>query len=247
LANTGDISEARPVRELARWRFDEGAGGTAADSSGNGHTLTAVSGVTWTTGPSGGAVALDGKTQWLETSGPVVQADQSFSVAAWVRLDGDTFGREVRMAPDVYALTAVSQSGPTHSPFYLGVRLIEEKDVRWCFTLSPEDGVSIEWQHAASAKTVPGSLVDEWVLIVGVSDVSARTTHLYVPTTGDGGVVHMPDAWAHYWSSDGGLQVGQGLFSATPADQWPGSIGEVRVFAGALSSDDVAALASAEA
>lgn len=34
---------------MAYWKFDEGNGTTAADSSGNGNTGTLVNGVTWTT------------------------------------------------------------------------------------------------------------------------------------------------------------------------------------------------------
>ena len=234
------------VREVGRWRFDEGAGDTAADSSGNGNTLTAETDFTWATGaPSGGAVTLDGAKQWLSTEGPVVRTDESFSVSAWVRLDGSYTGPEVGLPTDVFALTAVSQSGPTHASFYLGARMILETDVHWCFTLSPEDGVSIEWQHAYAPPAVAPELLDTWVFIVGVSDVDARQTHVYVPTTGDHGVVDLPDAW-EFWHADRGLQVGQGLFKSLAADQWPGSIGEVRVFSGVLTEQDAAALAAGE-
>ncbi len=228
----------RTLRELGRWRFDEGVGDRAADSSGNGHILTGVGDFGWTSGPFGGAVVLDGATQWLSTAGPVLRTDQSFSVAAWVRLESSTMGQQVRLAPGVHALTAVSQSGPTHSPFYLGVRLIRETHVRWCFTVSPEDGVSVEWQHAASSTPIDESMFDRWTLIVGVLDVSSRTTHLYVRDNGDDATVHLPDVWTP-WQADDGLQVGQGRFSAVPADMWPGSIGQMRVFSGALTAEDV--------
>lgn len=225
----------RPVSVAAHWEFGEGTGLAAADSSSHGHTLTGVTDFVWTNGPAaGGAVAFDGVTQWLASTEPVLRTDQSFSVAAWVRLDRDRLGNQVRFPPDVYAVTAVSQSGPTHSSFYLGARLIEERDIHWCFTLSPEDGVSIEWQHAASSAPVDDTALNTWVMLIGVSDVDSRTTHMYVPSIGDDATVHLPDAWS-YWHADGALQVGQGLFQSKPADLWPGAIGAVWAFSGALT------------
>lgn len=234
------------VDEVARWTFDEGAGATASDSTGNGHTLTAVGDVGWTSGGrAGGAVALDGATQWLATETPVLRTDESFSVAAWVCLDRDALGPEIKFPPDVYAYTAVSQSGPGHSPFYLGVRLVDEK-VRWCFTVSPEDGLSVEWQHAASTAPVDRSMLDTWVLLVAAFDVEAGTTHLYVPGSREHATVPLPDGWPH-WHGYDGLQVGQGRFESKPADMWPGAIGRVQLFSGVLTAEDVDSLYSDDA
>ena len=79
-----------PVLE-AHWKFDEGTGSTVADASGNGHTLTLFNNG-WTSGESGTAL-LDGSNPFalsLDGSygtddGTIDLANQSFTVAMWVR------------------------------------------------------------------------------------------------------------------------------------------------------------------
>jgi hypothetical protein len=45
---------------VGHWKFDEGSGITAGDSSGNNNTGTLTNGPTWTTGKLGGALSFDG-------------------------------------------------------------------------------------------------------------------------------------------------------------------------------------------
>ncbi|MGD0792507.1 MAG: hypothetical protein ABR920_12125, partial [Terriglobales bacterium] len=47
------------------WRFDDGTGTTAADSSGNGYNATLVNGVSWVTGKIGDAVSANGVNQYV--------------------------------------------------------------------------------------------------------------------------------------------------------------------------------------
>src|SRR5262249_10532634 len=73
---------------VAHWTFDEGAGTTATDTTGNGHTATLGTSAAWTAGNVGtGALNLNGTAPSLATAtGPVVDTSGSFTVSAWVDL-----------------------------------------------------------------------------------------------------------------------------------------------------------------
>jgi len=51
-------ASAQSAGPVAHWKFDEGSGTTAADSSGNGNTGTLLNSPTWTTGRVGGLYPL---------------------------------------------------------------------------------------------------------------------------------------------------------------------------------------------
>jgi len=61
------------------YAFDEGAGSTATDSSGNGRNGT-INGATWTTGKFGGALNFNGTSNYVST--PSLNYDE-ISVSAW--------------------------------------------------------------------------------------------------------------------------------------------------------------------
>jgi Concanavalin A-like lectin/glucanases superfamily len=239
------------VELVGWWRFDEASGTRADDRSGHGHKLTATGDPAWTAGGRfGGGVAVDGDGQWLSADGPVVKSDEGFSIAAWVRLDSAVMGSEVALKPDWYAVTAVSQDGPSHSSFYLGARLIEQKHqdapstyiLRWNFTASPENPAgTFDWQHAHARRPIEAAELDQWVLLVGVYDPATGTARVYVPGNDDSGEKTLPDGWPK-WNAPGGFQVGRGKFREEPVDQWPGSIGQVRAYRGLLTAADAASL-----
>ncbi|MFI2710816.1 LamG-like jellyroll fold domain-containing protein [Micromonospora sp. NPDC018662] len=247
-----ESSPTTPVRLLAWWRFDDPARAEVDDASGNGHTMVPHGGPTWTAGGKfGGGYALDGATQWFSTTDPVVRSDRSLSVAAWVRLDSARTGPTPALPDDWYAVTAVSQNGPSHTPFYLGVRLIDDPvhsktnySIRWNFTAAPVDGSEtgpVEWCHAFSRQVIQPSELDRWVLLVGVYDLDAGFVRLYVPGNDDAGETRLPDGWPS-WRAEGGVQLGQARFRDDVSDQWPGSIGAVRIYSGVLTAADAASL-----
>lgn len=69
------------------YAFSEGAGATAADSSGNGKNLALI-GATWTTGHTGGGIVT--ATAPGGTVTPFDAAPTSFTLAAWVKVTGPT-------------------------------------------------------------------------------------------------------------------------------------------------------------
>ena len=73
---------------VAYWPFDEGAGPTAADGSGGGHTATIVNGVTWATGKTGGALSFNGTNGYLSTAYRGISGTSARTFVAWVKTTG---------------------------------------------------------------------------------------------------------------------------------------------------------------
>lgn len=249
--NTNHLKKnaSQPLTLMGWWNFNERADNIVPDLSGKGHNMKPNGSATWLSGAKlEGAIALDGATQWLGTDKPVLCTDTSFSVVAWVRLDSIAMNGKLALKKGEHALTAVSQDSPTHSPFYLGVRQIDKTlpdgttsvALKWNFTVAPMDGSEtgpFVWEHAYSTNPLDDSMLNKWVMLIGVCDVEKRITHLFVPSINETGTASVPDAWT-FWKANGGLQVGRGRWLGQNVDPWPGHIGSVRVFSGILTADD---------
>ena len=76
------------------WKFDEGSGTVANDSSGNGNTGTIQgTGATWVTGFTGDALQFTGASNWVSFgTGPSVSGQNSFTVAAWIKTTSSAAG-----------------------------------------------------------------------------------------------------------------------------------------------------------
>ncbi|MGW3166877.1 glycosyltransferase [Streptomyces sp. NPDC001142] len=230
------------AKPLARLRCDSLADDNGLRPSGSVEPVT-VDGFS--------ALAFDGRSGRLATD-TKLEADRSFTVAAWVRLNGERMDGGHRLRSGQYAATAVSQSDPDHSPFYLGVRvfaafqydLSTKAFLRWTFTAAPTDGShfgAIDWQHASSALAIQPRDIGEWTFIAGVLNVPERTAEVHIPTRDDRGTAHLPSFWP-YWRAEGEIQVGHAFYLGEPSDFWPGEVAEVQVFQEALSAADIADL-----
>ena len=71
------------------WRFDDGTGTTAADSSGNGNDGTLMGSLTWTTdGKMGGALQFPASGYVDCGSGSSLAIGDAVSMAAWIKVGG---------------------------------------------------------------------------------------------------------------------------------------------------------------
>ena len=109
-AATGTITNDDGASGLvAAFSFDEGAGTTALDASGNALN-GAISGATWSTGRNGGALAFDGVDDWVTVDDNPLLDVTRLTVSAWIRPTVRTPWMTVLMkeAPDTlaYALYA---------------------------------------------------------------------------------------------------------------------------------------------
>ncbi|MGC2999573.1 LamG-like jellyroll fold domain-containing protein [Streptomyces sp. G35A] len=195
------------------WALDEGSGTTAKDGGPNGRPLKLTDGTAWTTGVSGSALRFDGRGQYAETDGPVLDTTGSYSVSAWVTLDA---------LPGNYA-TAVSQDGRRQaSPFYLQYG-------QGAFAFSTPGG------QRARLETRPET--GRWYHLVGVRDGASGQIKLYV----DGELAATATAGPHYVGT-GPLAVGRAQWNGENTDFWNGAVDQVHAYDKALTAEEVSAL-----
>jgi alpha-L-arabinofuranosidase len=207
---------------VAHWAFDDGSGTTAVDSSGNSHTGTLGSGVSWVTGNVGAsAVSLNGTSSAVVTAnGPVVNTAGSFTVSAWVDL-ASLSGYQ----------TIVSIAGNNVAGFYLQLR---GDTGTFAFSRLSSDADGTPTYVDSPTNPVIGT----WYQLVGVDDAAAGTMTLYVDGQSMG-----TTAFTSGWAATGNTLIGQGFYSGAATDFTDGSIDDVQLFSSALSAAQVVALA----
>ena len=96
LAQVASTLEGPGAGLVGWWKFDEGSGTTATDSSGNGNNGTLVNGAAWTTDSKvgGGAMSFDGVDDKINTGSDFISTSP-LTVSAWiyVRSVGKISGR----------------------------------------------------------------------------------------------------------------------------------------------------------
>jgi fibronectin type 3 domain-containing protein len=85
--HSADSDEATPLEPHAHLTFDETAGTTAADATGNGWNGTLVNGPTWTAGNFDNAVNLDGSDDLVTLPTGVVDGLTDVTISTWVYLN----------------------------------------------------------------------------------------------------------------------------------------------------------------
>jgi hypothetical protein len=87
-----------PQSPIALWQFEAGSGTTAIDSSGNGYTLTLVNGISWMSGPVGGAISANAaKDQYAEATAINLSSTRTVTVTFWSKRSYSTSGGHVML------------------------------------------------------------------------------------------------------------------------------------------------------
>jgi hypothetical protein len=170
--------------------------------------------------PADLAVGLDGLT--TAVSAPhAVDTSNSFSVAAWARLDKP--GGQP---------TVVSEDGSRVSAFKVRVNAAG----RWSFVMFDGDVVD-DGTKRAETVGVPAA-IGQWTHLAAVYDAGAGQLQLYVNGALVGSVAHK-----HTWNAAGGLQIGRAKWNGGPVEYFPGSIDDVAVYSRALFATEIQAMA----
>lgn len=206
------------------WRFDEGSGSTAADSSGNALDGTASGGPTWTTGQIGTAAYFDGTSRFTNSSSGSIALNptdgESFAIAGW--FNRDTFTTDDTV---VAKRTGLANTDDGY------IAYIDDATDKLTFEVSDEvDEYQLE---SVSTFTATG-----WHhFVVSWNDVSGATLYINgIPeaATVTGTFSSINDLTASVAFAVGADSLATRLFN--------GAIDEIRIYTQPLSADQVAQL-----
>jgi hypothetical protein len=171
--------------------------------------------------PTDLALRMDGTARGATSLPHAVDTNQSFSVAAWARMDDTGTLR-----------TVLSEDGSSISGFKLRAR----DDGRWGFVMfdgdAPDDGTK-------RAEAIGGSIqLGQWTHLVGVYDATAKQAQLYVNGVLAGSVAH-----THTWNATGGLQIGRAKWNGGPVEYFKGAIDDVAAYSRTLFAAEIQTMA----
>lgn len=210
---------------VGSWHFSEVDGSIAFDSSNYGNDLD-LQGTAQI--PASGAghddtgLLLTGSQGWAQTAGQVLHTDQSFTVSAWVRLDGSA----LPTANEV----AMSQAGVNTGGFTLGYAA--SPSPHFDFSMAQADSTTSAVDHAASPVTLTTADLGKWHLLSGSFNPVTNKMTLSV----DGAVVATTTRSAAPWDAAGLLAAGAGWSQGIAVSLWNGAIDEARAYQGTFNS-----------
>ncbi len=203
---------------LARWAFDASSGASASDASGNGLAGTLVGGATWGDGKSGGAVALDGLSGFVDLPNDLMLDVADFTVAAWVYWSASSNNARVF---DFGAGTGQ----------YM---MLMPRDGSGIARFSMTKNLGVGEQSIKAAGPLP---TGRWVHVAVT--LAGKVGTLYVDGAAVGQNTDLELApfqlgpTSHDW-------IGRSQYAADP--YFEGSIDDFRIYGGALTPEQVAAL-----
>ncbi|MFD8914764.1 LamG-like jellyroll fold domain-containing protein [Streptomyces sp. NPDC059575] len=259
-----DGTAGDPVPALvAKWDATDMAnatGTTVKDTSGFGRDLT-LSGAALTQVSTGDpdigeevtttqTMTLNGTSAYATATGPFVDDTGSFTATAWVTLDPAKFTDTTKS----YAVQVFGQSGTSQSSW--GVWYEQpagSTQGRWTFGRPDKDGTGAVWTTNASTAFTTAQLGVPVMLTV-VHDAQAAADavdtsklgalKLYVDSALMGDEDGIPFSAA--WQGGGAFEIGRAKINGAAARYFPGSIDNVRVWAGATSTVVIANRRNAE-
>jgi endonuclease/exonuclease/phosphatase family metal-dependent hydrolase len=207
---------------VGHWKFDEGSGTTAADSSGNGVAGALINSPVWTTGMVGGALSFNGTNRVSIPNQPPWNTPSSkYTVAFWVKVN------EIR---DYGGVVAVGNWGT-------GALEIMTTSRQWMFRLRTSGGPN-GWSCDGTSSTLGylTTLDNTFHHVAVVLDAAASRCDLY----SDGALV-ATDQYVDGTTSFGtqGLNIG----GFADANRLQSVVDDVRLYNAALTQGEVQALA----
>ncbi|MCP4258900.1 MAG: LamG domain-containing protein [Planctomycetes bacterium] len=180
-ALTISVSEGADPSLVGWWRFEEGSGTTAYDSSGNGLDGNLVGGATWTQGRIGGGLELDGTSGYVSVPDFELTTD-SITFVIWLN----------------------GWKGGDWAP------LLSSREVGDCeMIFGDDDTLRYVWNNDSSATWgwTDGPVIpeDTWTMLAVTIDPDQAVAYVY---TDDGGLTQSTNAIAHIEETVGALQIG---------------------------------------
>jgi alpha-N-arabinofuranosidase len=202
-------SQAADAALIAHWTFDEGAGVTAADSSGNGLTATTTAATTYVTGASGTAAQLPRFTLADSSSIALADGGTAFTISLWANTT----------TSNSFAVLAGFEGTGGDGDRY-GIK-------------TSSGNIEATIGGAVAAANLPTTSNGSWIHIVAVNDPTAGNSKIYingVQSGADGGVINLSSITS---------QFTMGTYWNSNSYDYAGALDDVQVYDEALSASDV--------
>jgi len=199
---------------VGHWRFDEGSGTIASDSSGNGNNGTLVAGPTWVNGWFGGALEFDGADDRVD----VGSFDLTTDTITYVALVNGSF------TGDYSAIIF----GRHVDRQITGIRLRSNSRLSYCWNNA--SAATYQW---GGAPQVP---VDEWALVAVTIEPERATAYVITQSQG---LQSASNEIPHVSQQTTNLLIG---WDANMNNGFQGIIDEVQIHDRALTPDELQSL-----
>jgi hypothetical protein len=227
---------------LAKWAMDETSGAVAADSSGNGNSLTLQSGAAFTSTLDQDrerSLSFDGTTNGRATTSTMLDNSGSFTLAGWVNLSENSQLDDTSVG---HSPTVFSHPGAQRNAFRLWYRQEVGQTVGdWNFGIYETDVLG------GPAATVVSDEVNPpggWVFVTAVYDSARQSAKLYITGTrqGDEDGALVKDTF----QPSGPIMTGGSRRHDT--GEWgnalPGLVDDLQIYAGVMSEAQIGELAA---
>jgi hypothetical protein len=207
------VSDALLNGLVGWWKFDEGSGTVAYDSSGNGNDGNLTNGPTWTDGQIGGALSFDGVDDYVTMGDRTGEARFHNSVSYWFRAYQFNNAEMISKSSPAQGLEILFHNGGLK--FFLMTGDVSENKV---ISFSTGNLNLNQWYHVTAVQFGQGGLPMHFYIngeLVG-SDVTPET------------ISDADKLYVGRWNADGRL--------------YNGLIDDVRIYDRALSAEEVQAL-----
>jgi hypothetical protein len=223
---TGDVWSFSTGKLVGWWKFDEGSGNTASDSSGNGYngTLNNMDGNSWVDGITGGALKFDGMNDYVSIPALGLNSN-TVTITAWIKRDG-------RQA-ESYAGIVYCRGGSTTAGISFG------KGQDDFYNVNHE--LAYNWNDNFAAWNWHSGLImpdNEWVFVALVVEPSKATMYLGEKGTLSSATNKINHAIEEF---DGVTRIGNDAISNI-SRYFRGWIDDVRIYNYALPQVEVEAL-----
>jgi hypothetical protein len=214
---TGELWSFNTGRLVAWWKFDDGSGNSAVDSSGNGHNGTLLGDTGWVDGILDGALAFDGDGDYVDIGkSPDFDIENQITVSAWIKVSAFDRNWQAIVAKGDRAWRLQRNVGDRTLEFACSGLVVPGTDWGQIFgTTDVNDG---HWHHVA-----------------GVYD--EEKIYLYIDGSLDASAV----APGKIRVNDEPVYIGEN--SQTPNRFWNGLIDDVRIYSYALSAEEISEIA----
>jgi hypothetical protein len=230
--NLGQISEPCDANLVGWWKFDEGSGSTASDSSSyNNHGTLEINdvNVSWVAGHDGNGLDFDGGRVRVPDAAELRPMEQ-VSVSAWIKYsDGQDNGRVVVQGADNKETYQLEVDEDDDLTFHIS----DGNDYDPC-----DD--SYEGHQAGSDNDALER--DEWIHVAGTFDANMIKCYINGELAGENNEPNLSKA--NFFLCQEPNDLGIGMRPEDDADNFDGIIDEVRIYDYGLSAQEVAWLAT---